>query len=97
MQHRSPPPLTLVVGNKNYSSWSARPWLTMTELGIPFVERMLKFDSEDWAASIDALSPTGLVPVLWEGEPEASRPCAAAARSHWPSPGERGCLRRRLS
>ena len=69
MQHRSPPPLTLVVGNKNYSSWSARPWLTMTELGIPFVERMLKFDSEDWAASIDALSPTGLVPVLWEGEP----------------------------
>jgi len=41
----------------------------MTELGIPFAERMLKFDSEDWARDIDALSPTGLVPVLWEGEP----------------------------
>ena len=63
------PPLTLVIGNKNYTSWSARPWLTMTELGIPFGERMFKFDSEDWARNIDALSPTGLVPVLWEGEP----------------------------
>ena len=63
------PPLTLVIGNKNYSSWSARPWLTMTELGIPFAERTIKFDSEDWARNIDALSPTGLVPVLWEGEP----------------------------
>ena len=63
------PPLTLVIGNKNYSSWSARPWLTMTELGIPFAERMLKFDSGDWARNIGGLSPTGLVPVLWEGEP----------------------------
>ena len=68
------PPLTLVIGNKNYSSWSARPWLTMTELGIPFAERMLKFDSEDWARNIDALSPTGLVPVLWEGEPGSGFP-----------------------
>ena len=44
----SPPaPLTLVIGNKNYSSWSARPWLTMTQLGIPFAERMIKFDSKE--------------------------------------------------
>ena len=62
-------PLTLVIGNKNYSSWSLRPWALMTELGIPFSERMLKFDSEDWEANIDALSPARLVPVLWEGEP----------------------------
>ncbi|MCY3598257.1 MAG: glutathione S-transferase, partial [Rhodospirillales bacterium] len=41
----------------------------MTELGIPFAERTIKFDSEDWARNIDALSPTALVPVLWEGEP----------------------------
>ena len=68
MQYASAP-LTLVIANKNYSSWSARPWLTMTELGIPFAERMIKFDSVDWARHIDALSPTGLVPVLWEGEP----------------------------
>ncbi len=66
-----PQPLTLVIGNKNYSSWSLRPWALMTELGIPFAERMLKFDSEDWEANIDCLSPARLVPVLWEGEPGA--------------------------
>lgn len=43
----------------------------MTELGIPFEERMVKFDSDDWERNINALSPTGLVPVLWEGEPES--------------------------
>ena len=64
-----PAHLTLVIANKNYSSWSARPWLTMTELGIPFAERMVKFDSVDWAENITKLSPSRLVPVLWEGEP----------------------------
>jgi len=67
-------PLTLVIANKNYSSWSARPWLLMTELGIGFKERMLKFDSEDWAKNIATLSPSRLVPVLWEGEPENGFP-----------------------
>ena len=43
----APPDLTLVIANKNYSSWSARPWLTMTQLGIPFKERMVKFDSAE--------------------------------------------------
>jgi glutathione S-transferase len=62
-------PLTLVIGNKNYSSWSSRPWLAMTELGIAFTERMLKFESEDWAKNIATLSPSRLVPVLWEGAP----------------------------
>ena len=61
--------LTLVIANKNYSSWSLRPWLAMTELGVPFKERMVKFDSEDWERNISHLSPSGLVPVLWEGEP----------------------------
>ena len=63
------PPLTLVIANKNYSSWSLRAWLAMAEAGIPFAERMVKFDSADWAANIATLSPTRLVPVLWEGEP----------------------------
>ena len=63
------PDLTLVIANKNYSSWSARPWLVMTELGIPFNERMVKFDSADWDDNIATLSPSRLVPVLWEGEP----------------------------
>ena len=62
-------PLTLVIANKTYSSWSSRPWLAMTELGIEFKERMLKFESEDWANNIETLSPSRLVPVLWEGKP----------------------------
>jgi glutathione S-transferase len=37
--------------------------------GIPFQERMLKFESKDWQDNIGRLSPSGLVPVLWEGEP----------------------------
>ena len=66
---RPAPPLTLVITNKNYSSWSLRAWLAMTEAGIPFTERMVKLDSADWEDNIAALSPTRLVPVLWEGEP----------------------------
>ena len=61
--------LTLVVGNKNYSSWSMRPWVLLRGRGIPFQERMLKFESQDWRDNIGRLSPSGLVPVLWEGEP----------------------------
>lgn len=62
-------PLTLIIGNKNYSSWSMRPWVLMRGRGIPFGERMLKFESKEWDDNIGRLSPSGLVPVLWEGEP----------------------------
>ncbi|MBM3385409.1 MAG: glutathione S-transferase family protein [Betaproteobacteria bacterium] len=61
--------LTLVVGNKNYSSWSMRPWVALRGCGVPFAERVVKFESEDWKANIATLSPSGLVPVLWEGAP----------------------------
>jgi glutathione S-transferase len=61
-------PLTLVVANKNYSSWSMRPWVLLRERGIPFQERMLKFESPEWRDHIALLSPSGLVPVLWEGD-----------------------------
>lgn len=62
-------PLTLVIANKNYSSWSMRPWVLLRGRGIPFQERMLKFESPEWRDHIARLSPSGLVPVLWEGEP----------------------------
>ncbi len=65
------PELTLVIGNKNYSSWSMRPWVALKGLGIRFQERQLKFESQDWAKHVGALSPSGLVPVLWEGAPGA--------------------------
>jgi len=60
--------LTLVIGNKNYSSWSMRPWVLLAQLGIAFEERMLRFDSDEWDAGIGRWSPSGLVPVLWRGD-----------------------------
>ena len=45
-----------------------RPWVLLRSRGIPFQERMLKFESQDWRDNIGRLSPSNLVPVLWEGE-----------------------------
>jgi len=59
--------LTLIIGNKNYSSWSLRPWLLMKQAGIPFVERYIPIRSEAWAAQITGLSPSGKVPALHDG------------------------------
>jgi glutathione S-transferase len=53
---------TLHIGNKNYSSWSLRPWILMTELGIPFAERLHVFGPTYDARA--AGSPTGKVPCL---------------------------------
>lgn len=63
--------LTLVIANKNYSSWSMRPWVLLRGREIAFRERMLKFESAEWHDQIARLSPSGLVPVLWEDEPGA--------------------------
>jgi glutathione S-transferase len=64
--------LTLVIGNKNYSSWSMRPWVLMDQLGLPFTERLLRFDfgepSSCFTAEALKLSPTARVPVLVEGD-----------------------------
>ena len=60
--------LTLVIGNKNYSSWSMRAWVLLAQLGIPFEERKLRFDSDELDAGIGRWSPSGLVPVLWRGD-----------------------------
>ena len=57
-------PLTLVIGNKNYSSWSMRPWVLMREAGIAFEEIQLWFDDRAHAVGVERYSPTGLVPVL---------------------------------
>ncbi len=60
--------LTLYIGNKNYSSWSMRPWVLLTQAGIPFNEVLLRFDSFDAGSTFrqqaKQLSPTGKVPVL---------------------------------
>ncbi|QSX29342.1 glutathione S-transferase family protein [Shewanella cyperi] len=53
----------LYIANKNYSSWSLRPWLLLTELGIPFEERLVPF-GDDNSASFGQFSPTAKVPCL---------------------------------
>ncbi len=60
--------LTLVIGNKNYSSWSMRPWVAMTAFGIPFSEVRVLLDQPDTATRIAEYSAAGRVPVLIAGE-----------------------------
>ncbi|MES2759838.1 MAG: glutathione S-transferase family protein [Pseudomonadota bacterium] len=62
------PGLTLVIGNKNYSSWSMRPWVALTAFGIPFTEVRVLLDQPDTAARIADYSGAGRVPVLIAGE-----------------------------
>jgi glutathione S-transferase len=60
--------LQLYIGNKNYSSWSMRPWVLLTQAGIPFEEKMVRFDSFDaqsqFKSVVAAINPVGKVPVL---------------------------------
>jgi len=60
--------LTLVIGNKNYSSWSLRPWLYLRHHGIPFEEVRIPLYQEDSRARIAEYSPAGKVPVLVDGD-----------------------------
>lgn len=63
-------PLKLAIANKNYSSWSMRPWVLLRQAGIEFEEIQLKFSDEGRVAGIEAYSPTRQVPVLIvDGEP----------------------------
>ncbi|QCS63207.1 glutathione S-transferase family protein [Achromobacter denitrificans] len=59
---------TLIIGNKNYSSWSLRPWIALRVAGIPFTEQKLGFFTEEFTRRVGAVSPAGLVPVLLDGE-----------------------------
>lgn len=58
---------TLITANRNYSSWSLRPWFLMTALGIPFVDRIEPFTAQVNTA-FSAFSPTAKVPVLIDGD-----------------------------
>lgn len=62
--------LKLVIGNKNYSSWSMRPWVAMTAFNIPFQEIRILLDHADTSAQITHYSASGRVPVLISGEIE---------------------------
>jgi glutathione S-transferase len=60
--------MKLHIANKNYSSWSLRPWVLMTTLGLPFEESVHPFPVGGGATGFDAFSPSGKVPVLQDGE-----------------------------
>lgn len=58
------PEFELVIGDKNWSSWSLRPWLLMRQAGIPFTETSIRLRQDDTKAQILPHSPTGFIPAL---------------------------------
>jgi glutathione S-transferase len=64
--------MKLIIGNKNYSSWSLRGWLAAKQSGLHFEELTVHIDGDDWQAmkqQQDAFQPSaGKVPVLWDGD-----------------------------
>ncbi|MBS0475532.1 MAG: glutathione S-transferase family protein [Proteobacteria bacterium] len=64
--------MKLILGNKNYSSWSLRGWLAMKQSGLPFEEIMVPLYGDDWdqrKKEHDEIAPSsGKVPVLWDGD-----------------------------
>jgi len=61
------PKLTLVIGNKNYSSWSLRPWLAMAAKNIPFAEVLIPLQHANTRQQILQYAPSGKVPILKYG------------------------------
>ena len=59
---------TLYIANRNYSSWSLRPWVLMRTLGLDFEERLIPFANAGEPNRLPAISPTGRVPCLHHGE-----------------------------
>lgn len=60
--------LQLVIGNKNFSSWSLRPWLLLKQAGLPFREIPVRLRQADTKAQILVHSPSGKVPALIDGD-----------------------------
>ena len=60
--------MLLVIGNKNYSSWSLRPWLAMKVLGLAFEEKRVALYSDEARTEILRYSPAGKVPILVDGK-----------------------------
>jgi glutathione S-transferase len=93
----------LVIGNKNYSSWSLRPWLAMKQTGIPFEERRVLLYAADSKQRLAQVSPSGKVPVLIDGELviwDSLAICEYLAERHpglWPSDAAARAVARALS
>jgi glutathione S-transferase len=59
--------MKLIIGNKNYSSWSLRPWIALKVAGISFEEEVISLDAADFKARVGRISGTGKVPALADG------------------------------
>lgn len=63
--------MKLIIGNKNYSSWSLRGWLAVKQSGLHFEEITVNIGGEEWEAAkkeSGEIMPAGKVPILWDGE-----------------------------
>jgi glutathione S-transferase len=60
--------MKLIIGNKNYSSWSLRPWIAMKQIGLDFEEILIPMVMPGTKAEMLKYAPTGLVPVLIDGD-----------------------------
>lgn len=97
--------LTLVIGNKNYSSWSLRPWLLLKHLGLPFTEVRVDLTAADATQQIRQYSPAGRVPVLIDGGTQVWESLAiceylaerAPAGAVWPQAAEARALARAIA
>ena len=58
----------LVIGNKNYSSWSLRPYMALAMAGISFDEKLIKFGEPEFGKAVKKISKAGLVPILVHGK-----------------------------
>jgi glutathione S-transferase len=76
----------LIIGNKNYSSWSLRAWLLLAESGIEFDEHRILMDTPEFGAEIRQFSPAGRVPVLLldDGPVWDSLAIAETVAERWP-------------
>jgi glutathione S-transferase len=62
------PGLTLVIGNKNYSSWSLRAWIALKHLGLAFAEKQILLDTPQFASEVAVYGAAGRVPILLHGD-----------------------------
>jgi glutathione S-transferase len=83
--------LLLTIGNKNYSSWSLRPWILLRHLGLTFEERLIPLGTPEFTRDIAAISPTRRVPILqhgglllWDSLAICEYACELAGRG-WPA------------
>ena len=95
----------LIIGNKNYSSWSLRPWLLMKHSGLPFEEVWIPFGTAEFKLRVLEYSPAGKVPVLVDGDItvwDSLAICEYLAERHpglklWPQAAAERALARSIS